>query len=135
MADDLKQLKDEEQERRNGRSERRAARRSGGFGSNMTGGLILIGIGVVFLLSNWTEFRLDNWWALFILIPVVAAWGNAYRAYQAAGGWSQEARNSIVGSLFPLFIAVIFLFNLDWGRIWPGFLILAGIAALVGRGD
>lgn len=98
------------------------------------GGAILIGIGLVFLLSNVTDFRLDNWWALFILIPVVGMWSQALRSYRAFGRMTEEARSALLSSLFPLFVASIFLFNWDWGQVWPGFIIIAGINAL-GRRD
>lgn len=102
-------------------------------GSNRwLGGLILIAIGVIFLLGNVVDIRINNWWALFILIPVVAAWGNAWRLTQAAGHVTVEARQAFAGALFPLYVALIFLFNWDWGQVWPGFLIIAGINAVMG---
>ncbi|HFC11628.1 MAG TPA: hypothetical protein ENJ56_02195 [Anaerolineae bacterium] len=107
-----------------------AARQRKKKSNDFTGGLVLITIGVVFLLAQYTDFRFDNWWALFILIPVLAAWGKAASAIKAAGGWTQEAVRSVMGSLFPLFVAAIFLFQWDWGRVWPGFIILAGLGAL-----
>jgi hypothetical protein len=133
MSEEIKQLKDEEQySEPNRRQARRAARAGREDGKNWIGGVILIGIGLVFLLGNFTDFRIDNWWALFILIPVVAAWGNALRIYQAEGAFVQEARAAIAGSLFPLFVALIFLLEWDWSTVWPGFLVLAGVSALVG---
>ena len=36
-------------------------------------GVILIGLGVIFLLNNITGFSIDNWWALFIFIPAIGA--------------------------------------------------------------
>lgn len=98
--------------------------------SDMTGGLIMIGVGVVFLAMQFGNFQLDNWWALFILIPVVASWGSALQQTQAAGHVTNGAIRTFMGALFPLFVAVIFLFNLDWGRVWPGFIIIAGLNAL-----
>ncbi len=94
-------------------------------------GLIFIGIGLVFLVGNFTSLHLNNWWALFILIPLLSALLNAWRAYQAEGSLTPQARNALVASLFPTFVAVIFLFNLDWGRVWPGFLILGGLTMLL----
>ena len=38
-----------------------------------------------------------------------------------------------MGGLAPLLVAIIFLFDLDWGRVWPPFLILGGIAMLLSR--
>ena len=96
------------------------------------GGVILIAVGLFFLLGNLTDLRFDNWWALFILIPVVAMWGKAFKSYQANGRLDKEARQEAMGALFPLFVALIFLFNWDWGQVWPGFIVIAGLNALVG---
>jgi len=98
--------------------------------SGMMGGLIMIAVGVVFLVMQFTNIRLNNWWALFILIPVFAAWGRAFSIFRESGEITEEAIQAITGSLFPLFVALIFLFNMDWGRVWPVFIILAGLNAL-----
>jgi hypothetical protein len=37
----------------------------------------------------------------------------------------------LVGGLAMLTVAAIFLFELQWSRVWPVFLILAGIGALL----
>ncbi len=39
---------------------------------NWVGGAVLVAVGLFFLLGNLTNLRFDNWWALFILIPVFA---------------------------------------------------------------
>ena len=96
------------------------------------GGVILIVIGVVFLLGNVSDFRLDNWWALFILIPAVASLGNAWREYRGSDRrFTGSVRGSLVGGLILLVVTGIFLFNLDWGRVWPVFVIIAGLGALL----
>lgn len=98
------------------------------------GGLILILIGVAFMLRNlgildWQLF--DNWWALFIAIPGLAALVNAWRSYQRQGRFTGEVAGSFIGSLMLLGIALIFLFELDWSQIWPIFLILGGLSILL----
>lgn len=99
---------------------------------NWVGGAIMIAVGLFFLLGNFTNLRFDNWWALFILIPVVAMWGDAWKKYQQKGRLDSETRQQVMGALFPLFVALIFLFNWNWGQVWPGFIIIAGLNALVG---
>ena len=94
------------------------------------GGAVLIAVGIIFLFSNFTNFSIDNWWALFILVPVVAAWSEAFKSMRHNGRLTQDSVNQLTGSLFPLFVACIFLFNWNWGQVWPGFIILAGVAAL-----
>ena len=96
------------------------------------GGLVLIAVGAAFLFAQYSSVSLQNWWALFILIPVAASWGGALSIIQRNGGVTREATRAFMGGLFPLFVALIFLFNWDWGRVWPGFLILAGLNALAG---
>ena len=97
----------------------------------ITGGIILIGIGVIFLLQNTGWFYIGNWWALFILLGTAGAWGSALHTYQNNGQrLTQAVIGSFVGGLFPLAIAMIFLFDLNWGTVWPIFLVLAGVAML-----
>ncbi|MBT3190582.1 MAG: hypothetical protein HN736_08085 [Anaerolineae bacterium] len=99
--------------------------------SGMIGGLVMIAVGVIFLVMQYSDFRLHNWWALFILIPVALTWNRAIRLSIEAGELKEETTEAISGSLFLLFVALIFLFNWDWGQVWPGFIIIAGINALV----
>jgi len=98
--------------------------------SGMISGLIMIAIGVIFLVAQYSGFYFYNWWALFILIPVFAAWNRAFNIFREVGEITEEAIQVVTGSLFPLFVALIFLFNMDWGRVWPVFIILAGLSAL-----
>jgi hypothetical protein len=95
------------------------------------GGAVLIVLGVLFLLRNFDLFDLDNWWALFILIPAVGAFATAWRTYQRSGRWSSAARGQVIGGLVFTLVALAFLFNLDFGSIWPLFLILGGVSLLV----
>lgn len=94
-------------------------------------GLVLIAIGVVFLLQNFTDFRLNNWWALFILIPAFGSLGKFVHAYRSNGRINGEARGPLIGGLILLFIASVFLFGWSWGLVWPVMLIIAGIGALL----
>jgi hypothetical protein len=101
-------------------------------GSTWTGGAVLILIGVVFLVRNITGIYWGNWWAVFILIPAVTSLANAWSAYQRRDRKSlAAARGSLFGGLAMLTVALVFFFNLDWGRIWPVFIIIGGLAALV----
>jgi hypothetical protein len=116
------------------RQMRRTARREGRYqsGGAWVGGAILIALGVIFLLQNFGGLYLQNWWALFILIPAVGAFGNAWRAYQSADGHlNVQARGSLIGGLVLSMITAIFLFNLNWGLLGPVILILAGIGVLL----
>jgi hypothetical protein len=111
----------------NSPADRPATNRNGAW----IGAAVLIGLGVIFLLQNFGLFQIGNWWALFILLGTAGAWGSAWRIYQNNGRRVNGAvTGAFIGGLFPLAVTLIFLFGLDWGRIWPVFLIIAGIAAL-----
>lgn len=100
--------------------------------SNWLPGVMLIAIGTIFLFTELTHFSLNNWWALFILIPAFSNFGQAWRRYQQDGRLSHAARGSLTGGLIIALIAFAFLFNLNWGLIWPIFLIIGGLSALLG---
>ncbi|MDX2005317.1 MAG: hypothetical protein SFU83_08580 [Meiothermus sp.] len=99
--------------------------------NNWIAGLVLIGLGLVFLVQNITGVQLGNWWALFILMPAVWAFWNAWEIYQKEGKLTPQAARMAQGGLFPLVIGLIFLFNLDFGRLWPLLLVIAGIGAIL----
>ena len=123
MTDDINSLKDAEKEATEGEAR----------GPNMSWvpGLVLIGIGVVFLLNNLTGFELHNWWALFILIPAFGSLGNFWRVYRTKGRVDSDARGSLIGAMILFFVAATFLFGWSWAAVWPFFLIIAGIGALL----
>jgi hypothetical protein len=100
--------------------------------STLAFGAVMIVVGIIFLLQQAGTFHLDNWWALFILIPTVASWGTAWRLYRSSGRITRSVRSAFFSGLFPLFVALIFLFEMDWGKVWPVFLILGGVGALFG---
>jgi hypothetical protein len=98
-------------------------------------GGILILIGAILLARNVTgwDFGNWNWWALFILLPAVGSLANAWRMYQAEGRVTAAMRGPLVGGLILLLVTTILLFDLDWGTVWPVFLIIIGLGALVVR--
>lgn len=123
MSDEIKDLKESQ----------KAAEATEQNGSSMSWipGLVLMGIGVIFLLNNFTNFELHNWWALFILIPAFGALGNFWRVFRGEGRLNGDARGSLIGALILFFVAAVFLFGWSWGAVWPFFLIIAGLGALL----
>ena len=108
-------------------SESSAKNRSG----SVIGGIFLIGLGVIFFLQNLGWFYVGNWWAFFILLGTAGAWGSALHIYQRNGQRiTHGVIGNFIGGLFPLAVALIFLLNLDWGTMWPVFLVIAGIAIM-----
>ena len=95
-------------------------------------GLFLILLGLFFLAKNLTGFDLDNWWALFILIPAVNNFTEAISAVRLDGKLSRSARGHFFWSFFFVLLSAAFILNLDFGIIWPAFLILAGFGVLLG---
>lgn len=119
-------------EARRRRREARASARGSRAGGGWLLGAILIAAGGILMLQNFGTVVISNWWALFILIPAVGAFGNAWRSYQNAGGrLSGSARGSLISGLVLTLVAALFLFNLDWGTFGPILLILGGLGLLL----
>ena len=53
--------------------------------NNLFLAVVFILVGGALLVSNLTDFSLNNWWALFMLIPAGAILTNAWRDYQEIG--------------------------------------------------
>jgi hypothetical protein len=112
------------------RAERRAARQSGVFG--WIGSELFAGMGIVWLLVNIGVIRsLENWWALFILIPAAGALTAAVDLYHSHANQT-AALGSFIAGLFFLSLTNTFLFGFDFEWFWPLFLIAAGILILLG---
>ena len=115
---------------REARREERHARR----GSNNTawiGGVILIVLGIIFLLQSMRGFYLNNWWALFILIPAFGSFADAWNTYRQAGRLNRRARGALISGCVFLLITAAFLFNWNWGIVLPVLLIVWGVTLLL----
>jgi hypothetical protein len=109
--------------------EERHHRREGGA---WIWGVFLILLGTVFLLDNANIINLQNWWALFILLPAIGSFQTAWSQYVGAGRrLTANARGSLIGGFVITMVALVFLFDLSFGSLWPLFLILGGILLLV----
>lgn len=95
-------------------------------------GVILIGLGLVFLFNNVTSFTIDNWWALFILIPAFGSFSKAADSLRSEGEFNRDAWGAMAGGIILTLVASAFLFNLDWSLIWPVFLIIGGLGLFFG---
>ncbi|MGH2582544.1 MAG: hypothetical protein ACRDFQ_06575 [Anaerolineales bacterium] len=95
-------------------------------------GIILILIGTIFLLRNLTGFELENWWALFILIPALGNFTRAVGLYRSSGQIDRGVRARLFWGLLLTTLSISFLLNLDVGFFWPVFVILAGLGLLLG---
>jgi hypothetical protein len=50
----------------------------------------------------------------------------AMRNFGETGAMTESVRKPLTGGLILLLVSVMFLFNIDWSRFWPFFLILSG---------
>jgi phosphatidylserine synthase len=118
------------QQRRELREQRHAWRHHGS--GAWIGGAILILLGLVFLLQNTGIFFLNNWWALFILIPAFGSFASAYEMYQSNGHrYTHSVRWTFIAGVFFTLLAASFMFNVAAGLFLPLVLIMVGIALLV----
>jgi hypothetical protein len=84
----------------------------------------------VFLLQNLGIPYLDNWWALFILIPAFWAYVAAWESYRAKGQLTRGGAGSLAVGFLLTILSLFFLLNLNVNPFWPVVLIVAGIALL-----
>ena len=102
------------------------------LGRGITTGLVLVVLGAVFLLHSFGVPGVESVWPLILLVPATAC-GAAAVVMTAEAGWrvSQAAVGPLVGCLYMLLLTAVFFFRLDWRQVWPAFLVVAGIAALI----
>jgi fluoride ion exporter CrcB/FEX len=69
---------------------------------------------------------------LFILIPALGNFTSAYERFQTAGTFDHHVRNELFWGVFFVLLSASFLISVDFGLIWPAFLILGGLGMLLG---
>lgn len=100
--------------------------------SRVVGGLVLIGLGILFFLAQANIISLSgNWWAIFIALPAASLLYKAYTDYQETGRMTNEVRNNFSGGIIVGTVAFIALTG-QWGTLWPLFLIVPGVLVLFG---
>jgi hypothetical protein len=125
-SDWREQRRAERRSRRDARRRRRAGRPYGWIG-----GAILILLGVALLLQNLNIPFLENWWALFILIPAFGAFAAAWESYRNHGQLTRAGAGSLVGGGLLTILALALLLNLTSDLFWPLLLIVGGLVLLV----
>ncbi|MCB9436418.1 MAG: hypothetical protein H6673_05410 [Anaerolineales bacterium] len=116
-----------EKPKRGMRSSRRRAMR----GDKLVPGLIMVGLGLIFMLQAFDVFSMD-WgkvWPLFILIPGFVLIFSAWREYAQDGDFD---RGQAFSGVMAILVGLIFFFDWDWGKVWPLFLIVPGLGMLLG---
>jgi hypothetical protein len=120
------------EQRRAERVARREARRKMYAGHNYGwfGGAVLILLGLIFLLQNLGYHILENWWALFLLIPAYWSYVAAWNIYQARGRLTQGSASSLTVAILLTVLTFILLINVGFGVLWPVLLIVGGLLLL-----
>ena len=104
-------------------------RAGGGHGGGLVGGLILAGIGVLFLLQNLGIIYINEIWQYWPVILIAIGVSRAATAYGFGG--------RVWGGMMVLVGSVFLLRNLDilrvdiWNFLWPVLLIFLGIGMLL----
>lgn len=130
MVDDVDKLKEEERELVGGNGQAAVGRRE--RSSGLVVGLVLVGLGLIFLWQNLFGFQpIQNWWAFFILIPAVSNLTRGWHAYRTTGSLAEGMGRGLTTGTLLVAIALIFLLGLDFGRWWPALLILLGVSLLL----
>lgn len=117
--------------RRQERAARRASRDSSGA---WLLGVVLIGVGIFLFLQNWYGMILQNWWALFILLPAAGCLVASWRVWREEGGaLSLRLLAPLVIGLMLLALTLIFLFGyaVNWWLVLPVLLIGFGILVML----
>lgn len=97
-------------------------------------GLVLLAVGFLLLLQNFTGVRLiylNNWWAVFILVPGISSLAQAWERYRESGVFSPGARSSAFWGIVLVAVALTFFFNLSWALMLPVLLIAGGAFLLL----
>ncbi len=114
--------------------ETRRGRRTGAPSWAIGGVLVLVGI--IYLVRNVTGVMFGNWWALFILIPAIGSFVTSYEMWvRNDRRFTAASRGPLIGGIVLLGVTAMFLFSLDWGKVWPLFIILVGVGALLSAFD
>ncbi len=95
-------------------------------------GGVLIVLGVFFIIQHVAGFTLNNWWALFILIPAIGSLVTSFQMYLKNGRrFTAASRGPLIGGLLLVALSAVFLFGIPWAWAWPLFVILAGLGILL----
>lgn len=107
--------------------------------SNLWIGLAFIAGGVIVLLNQSGLLSFDfNWWAVFIVIPAIGSFRNAYHRYRATNNLFD------MGVMLPALIGLFMIglmfnllsgngWNFNWNLFWPLMFIIIGLGMIFGR--
>ncbi len=101
--------------------------------NSFVSGVVIILIGIVFLLMNFDVIDFGHrWWTLFFLIPIGQLGSDVWKRWERNGKkYSPDMSGSLIGLLSVSTVMIIFVFNFNWGVMWPLFIIIGGISVLL----
>ena len=98
-------------------------------------GLSLVVLGVGLFVLNSFKGSLENWWALFILLPAIGLfYGGREISRRADGRLPFLARFNFAIGTIVLVVAMMFLLNLSWSVWWPLMLMTPGLSMFIVSG-
>lgn len=104
-------------------------------GSYRWGGFSLFLLGILLLVLSAMKYRVENWWAIFIVLPGLALWGLGRMLSRRRNGRSPLAARLATGAaLVVLVVAGMFLLDLNWTVWWPLMIVSPGAALLLAAG-
>jgi hypothetical protein len=90
---------------------------------------LLNGLGIISLHAIFGDF---SWWGLFILIPGLGAFINAFLVVRGSGGkMTPAAWTLLAGGLATCSVAAVALLGWDWNLLAPIIMIAAGAVLLI----
>ena len=96
--------------------------------SGMTGGLILILLGVLFLLANMDYISWGGWWQYFLMgLGVILILEAIIRS--ASPSYRKDITGKLIGGFVLIFIGGSFV--IGWSNWWPLILIAVGAGILL----
>ncbi len=96
--------------------------------SGMTGGLILILLGVLFLLTTMDYISWGDWWKLFLMgLGVILILEAIIRSVSPS--YRKDIRGKLIGGFVLIFIGGSFV--IGWSNWWPLILIAVGVGILL----
>lgn len=101
--------------------------------SGLVAGLTLIGLGLLFLLVNVTDFHIGNWPAVFMLLPGGLLLAQVVTVSRREGGIYRTVRPSLIGGLVLIVIGCLMLLHMSLLRYWPLVLIAVGLGMTIAR--
>ncbi len=96
--------------------------------SSMTGGLILILLGVLFLLVTMDHISWGSWWQYFLMgLGVILILEAIIRS--ASPSYRRDISGKLIGGFILIFIGGAFI--IGWSNWWPLILIAVGVGILL----